>query len=135
MKKSSHYPVSIFIQNDLLFNQFLHVLNFSLLQIKFQRSIPLYIILLLFAIALSYYILIGVYTLIEPDMNSTKKTSQQIVFIGGYPRSGKYTTWFSFFINANNKTNNKAISYRCEVLCIEKFTSVCATNGNMILDM
>ncbi|CAH8528616.1 unnamed protein product [Schistosoma intercalatum] len=56
--------------------------------IKFQRSIPLYIILLLFAIALSYYILIGVYTVIEPDINSTKKTSQQIVFIGGYPRSG-----------------------------------------------
>ncbi|VDP29060.1 unnamed protein product [Schistosoma mattheei] len=56
--------------------------------IKFQRSIPLYIVLLLFAIALSYYILIGVYTVIEPDMNITKKTSQQIVFIGGYPRSG-----------------------------------------------
>lgn len=56
--------------------------------IALQRSIILRIILLLFAIALSYHILIGVYTVNEPDVNCISNKPQQIVFIGGYPRSG-----------------------------------------------
>ncbi|CAH8290643.1 unnamed protein product, partial [Schistosoma turkestanicum] len=56
--------------------------------IIFRRSVLLYMIILLFAIALFCHIFTGFFTIIEPELNSTSNKSQQIIFIGGYPRSG-----------------------------------------------